>query len=206
LDAGQFEILSGDRVVGTETFAIRRQGDEYMAVGRLTIEGGPDALRSVELGLRADADFLPRRYELRSLEGRPTNLAVGRSGRRLRLTNSTEEGERLTEFLAGPEMVLLERGVAHHYFFLVQRLARHRDPAGATLSALVPAEGRQVSVRVRGVAQDDLQIGGRTVSARRYDLEVAQEPVSVWVDGDAGRVLRVAVSTRGWSATRVPKE
>ncbi|MFQ5529964.1 MAG: hypothetical protein ACE5FP_06385, partial [Gemmatimonadota bacterium] len=39
VDQGRYDITVGDRVAGTETFAIRRQGEGYMAVGRIQLEG-----------------------------------------------------------------------------------------------------------------------------------------------------------------------
>lgn len=206
IDSGQYEIRSGGRVVGTETFAIRFQEGEYQAVGRLTLEGAPDAFRSVEIGLSCDAGFVPRRYELRVLEGQPTSRAVSRSGRRLRLTSSTEEGERLQEFLADPDLLLLERGVAHHYYFVTRWLAGRSSGPGARLRALVPAQGNVLEVILRGVAADSVRLGAETVTARRYDLELGDEATSVWAASSDGRVLRVAVPARGWTATRISPE
>lgn len=207
IDSGQFEIRSGGRVVGTETFAIRLQGEEYQAVGRLTLEESGDDLRSLELGLSCDAGFVPRRYELRVLEGRPTSRAVSRSGRRLRLTSSTEEGERLQEFLADPDVLLLERGVAHHFFFLVRRLADRSQAAGATgLRALVPAQGEVLEVIVNETARDSIRLGNQTVAATRFGLELGEEAAVVWADPADGRILRVAFPARGWTATRFAAE
>jgi hypothetical protein len=192
--------------VGSETFAIRRVGEEYMAVGRVTIENGVESLSSVEIGLRSDRNLRPRKYELRALEGPRTNIAVSRSGNRLRLNTVNEAGERLTEFLAGPDLLLLERDVTHHYYFLIRRLQRESDPLGAVLKVLVPAEGRQVMLSVQAITPDSLRLGKSSWLATRYDVQLAEEAGSIWVDPDDGRVLRVAVPGRGWSATRIPKE
>lgn len=193
-------------MVGTETFAIRRQGREYMAVGRITVEAGAGSLRAVEMGLRCDEAFLPRRYELRALEGPHTNVVASRSGNRLRLTTSTEEGERLTEFLAGPDVLLLERGVAHHYYFLFRRLSGRQAAPGVALETLVPTAGKQEPLRIRRVAADSVRVGDTGVPATRYDLLIGEESSSVWIGSADGRVLRVEDPGRRWSATRLPKE
>ncbi len=46
VDQGRYDITVGDHITGTETFAIRRQGEGYMAVGRIQLEGESTWLRS----------------------------------------------------------------------------------------------------------------------------------------------------------------
>jgi hypothetical protein len=206
VDAGRFEIRLGDRVAGTETFAIRRQGEQYMAVGRITIERDAESLRSVELGLRYDRAFLPRRYELRTLEGRRARIVASRTGNRLRLTTSTEEGERVTEFLAGDRLLLVERNVAHHYYFVIRHLLLEEARPGFELEALVPAAGRAFPLTLRGTTRASVTIGDEEVTATRYDLTLGDEPVRVWVDRAKVRILQVAAPRRRWTATRIPTE
>lgn len=205
VDAGTFEHTVRGGYAGTETFAIRRRGEDIVAVGRVTREGGPEALRSVEVGARLDGSGKPQRYELRTREGPPLHVVVNRTGSRLRVTTTAAEGERFTEFLASERLVVLEREIAHHYYSLARRLREAPDPRTTDLEVLVPSEGRKVPVRVRSLTRDTLTLMAARVPSTRYDLSVGQEETSLWVAIDDGRILRVAIPARGWQALRVPR-
>jgi hypothetical protein len=202
LDAGTFEHRVGESYAGSETFAVRRRGDGIMAVGRVTREGGPQALLALEVGLRVDPAVRPLRYELRTREGLSLHVVVSRTGQRLTVTTSSEEGERFTEFLAHDDLLLLEREIAHHYGMLARRIVAAGDPRSLRLEVLVPIEARTVRVRIEGQASDTLEIGGRSVPSTRYDLRVGDESTALWVRDDGARLLRVTIPGRRWSATR----
>ena len=202
LDGGTFEHTVGGVYAGSETFAVRRRGDGVMAVGRVTREGGAEALRAVEVGLRVDPAVRPMRYELRTREGSPLHIVVSRTGQRLTVTTSSGEGERFTEFLAHDDLLVLELEIAHHYGLLARRLVASPDPRALGLEVLVPAESRKLPVAVDGQAVDTLSIGERRIATTRYDLRVGDEPTTLWVDGERGRLFRVAAPGRGWSAVR----
>lgn len=195
IDQGRYDIRVGERQ-GTEVFAIRRQGEGYMAVGRLQLEGAGAWLRSAEIGLRTDGSFGPLRYETRAI-GNDRNLIAIRTGTRIRITTSDEEGDRMTELLANPRQVLLSPGVAQHYYFLVRRLA-----SGGELTALLPAESREAPIRLLDRRDDTVQIGDASVAARRWELSVDGTTHLVWSDPNDGRILRVEVPDRGWRSVR----
>lgn len=199
VDQGRYDIRLGDRATGTETFAIRRQGEGYMAVGRIQLEGSGAWLRSAEVGLWTDGSFAPVRYRLESLvTGDPRTVSFLRSGTRIRISTSDEEGERVNELLADPDQVLLEPGIAQHYFFVVRRLA-----AGAErLSAVIPGEGDEAPIRVTSTSDVTIDIGGRSTNARRWELAVDGTTHLVWSDPTDGRILRVEIPDRGWRSDR----
>lgn len=202
IDQGRYDIRLGDRAAGTETFAIRRQGEGYMAVGRLQLEGSGAWLRSAEFGLRTDGSFAPVRYEIRAL-GEPQSLIASRTGTRIRITTTSEEGERMTELLANPNHVLLGPGVAQHYYFLIQRLASGR---GGGVIGLIPGEGREAPVRVVGSSESTVEIGGKPVPARRWELSIDGTTHLVWSDPADGRILRVEIPDRRWRSVRQAEE
>jgi hypothetical protein len=202
IDGGSFEHRVGDTYSGSETFAVRRRGDGIMAVGRVTREGGPEALRAIEVGLRVDPGVRPMRYELRTREGSPLHIVVSRTGQRLTVTTTSAEGERFTEFLAHDDLLVLEREIAHHYGMLARRLVAATQPRGLDLEVLIPAEGVTVPVRVEGRTEDSIEVEGQSVTVLRYDLLVGNERTSVWVEGDRAKVLRVAIPDRRWYAVR----
>lgn len=203
VDQGRYDIRLGDRGTGTETFAIRRQGEGYMAVGRIQLEGSGAWLRSAEIWLRTDGSFTPVRYRFESLVTEdPRNVEFLRTGTRIRVSTSSDEGVRVNELLADPDQVLLEPGVAQHYYFVVRRLAAGSD----RLTALIPGEGREAPIRLTGTSDVTIEVGERSVDARRWELTVDGETHLVWSDRTDGRILRVEIPDRGWRSDRRANE
>lgn len=200
LDAGRFAILLDGSRIGTESFAIRREGNAVKAVGRITPEPGTD-LSALEVRLQTGPDFRPNSYALRSQGGSVDRVDGVWSGDRLRLHLSTEAGERWKEFLTRGGVVVLEPGVAHHYDLLFRQLPP--DPVGSTVAAIIPSRNEQLTVRVTGSARESVEAGGTTVDAVRYDLEIDGERRSAWLD-DGGRLVRVAVPDRSRTYVRLP--
>jgi hypothetical protein len=202
LDGGTFEHSVAESFAGTETFAVRRRGEDVVAVGRVTREGGPEALQALEVGLRLDAQGRPLRYELHTREGPSLHVVVNRTGSRLRVTTTAEDGERFTEFLADDRLLVLEREIAHHYFSVADRLRESADPRSLDLEALVPSEGRTVDLRVREFSRDTITLADSRVAATRYRLSIGAEEAMLWLAVDDGRIARVAIPARRWEATR----
>lgn len=198
VDQGRYDITLGGRAAGTETFAIRRQGEGYMAVGRIQVERGVAGLQSAEFGLRTDGAFGPVRYETRAT-GNGRSVIATRAGTRIRITTSNDEGDRMTELLADPSQVLLDPGIAQHYYFLVRRVA---SGATGSLKALIPGEAREVPVRLVGTTDVEVQAAGSRQPARRYEFSVGGATHVVWADPADGRILQVDVPDRQWRSVR----
>lgn len=203
VDSGRYDITIGDRVAGTETFAIRRQGEGYMAVGRIQLEAEGTWLRSAEFGLRTDGAYSPVRFETRTVGGPARTLIVTRNGTRLRITTSSDEGDRMRELLATPDQILLEPGIAQHYYFAIRRITA----AGGLppdLVAIRPGRGLEHTVRVDSVTATEISLGGVAQPASRYDLDVGGEGHIVWADPADGRILMVEIPDREWTSVRRP--
>lgn len=198
VDQGRFDILVAGAAVGTETFAVRRQGEGFMGVGRLQIDGSVDWLRSAEFGMRTDGGLAPIFYEMKAGSGE-ASLRAARTGTRISITRSTPEGDRISEMLADPNQVLIEQGVALHYFFVVRRLMAG---SGDRLKALVPRQAREVAIRVAAVRDDPVAVGDERRPARRYELMVGDSRHIVWADPVDGRILRVELPDRQWVSVR----
>lgn len=199
LDEGTFRLLVGGREAGTETFSIRQNGTGADAViiaqGRVTLDAG-EVVANVQLagaGLRAVAYDL----ELRGADARRIRGSV--TGSRAAARTTSPSGETMREYLVSDGAVVLDDGVAHHYFFLAMRAA-----AGATLvPVMIPRENRQVQARITAAGEESIAAGGTNIRARRFNIEPNGGDVrSVWVDAE-GRVLRVEVPARNFVAVRV---
>ncbi|CAN5833994.1 hypothetical protein BH23GEM9_BH23GEM9_02610 [soil metagenome] len=201
LDEGTFRLMLGGREVGTETFSIRQNGVGADAViiaqGRVVLDanGGTEVIANVQFAgasLRAVAYDL----ELRGSDARRMRGSVTGSRAAARMTSPA--GETMREYLVTDGAVVVDDGVAHHYYFIAMRFA-----AGATAVPIMnPRESRQVQATIRAAGEESVSAGGTTVRARRLDVQPAGgDARSVWIDGE-GRVLRVEIPARNYVAVR----
>ena len=202
LDGGTFEHFVEGSFAGSETFAVRRRGEDLIAVGRITREGGADDLQSLEVGVRFDGRGRLLRYELHTREGAPLHVVVNRTGSRLRVTMASPEGERVTEFLAADRLLVLEREIVHLYYDLATILRAAAEPRGMELEVLVPSEGRKLPLRVAGLSRDTVAVGEARVAATRFELRLADETIVLWISTADGRIARAASPDRQWAAIR----
>jgi hypothetical protein len=201
LDEGTFRLLVGGREVGVETFSIRRNGEGADAVviaqGRVVLNdnGGSEVIANVQV---AGAGLRPVAYdlELRGADARRIRGSV--TGSRASARTLSPTGETMREYLVTDGAVILDDGVAHHYYFIAQRAA-----AGATRTPImVPRESRQLVATMTMGGEESVSAGGTTTRGRRLTVEPAGgDTRHVWIDAQ-GRVLRVEVPGRNYTAVR----
>lgn len=203
LDEGSFRLLIGGREVGRETFSIRRAGSGPDAViiaqGRVSLDGGP-APEEVATKLEVSgAAMRPRAYEL-NVRGEESRRILGQVvGGRVSARIISPGGEALREYLASDGAVLVDEGVAHHYYFIARRL----EDAPFRVPLLVPRLSRQVSAQVSVTGVEPVTIGDARIEARHAIVEMPGSPARhFWADR-AGRVLRLEIPDRNYVAERV---
>lgn len=200
LDEGTFRLLVGGREVGVETFSIRRNGDGADAVviaqGRVVLgNGGDEVIANVQV---AGAGLRPVAYDLELRGGDARRIRGSVTGNRAAARTVSPTGETMREYLVTDGAVVLDDGVAHHYYFIAQRAA-----AGATSTPImVPRESRQMQATIALGEQESVSTGGTTTSGRRLTVQTAGgDARNVWIDPQ-GRVLRVEIPARGYVAVR----
>jgi hypothetical protein len=107
----------------------------------------------------------------------------------------------MREYLVSEGAVLVDEGVAHHFYFLIRRAG-----SGGTVPVVVPRISRQVSTRVTSQGAAEVSIAGTSVPATRYLVEPAgsSPQAHVWADAE-GRILRVEVPGRSMVAVRTAR-
>lgn len=199
LDAGTYEVLLNGELVGLERFVVQSDGAAVRAAARITSSHEAAGIVAGEVRLLLDPAYRPDRYELKPSGGDLGSIVGLRRANRLRMQTESEEGERVKEFVAPGDLVILERGFAHHYFLLLGLV--RESSGGQQLSLVVPSEGRQFRATIRDEGEDS--VPGQAVTARRYVVEGGGETHTLWASAD-GRVLRVEIPTLGWTARRRP--
>ena len=204
VDRGTFVIELGGRVVGTETFRIRRSGfgdnARTIAQGTLEIvEGGlsqtiQSALGTVGVGMSLEA------YQVTISAPADLSIRLERRGGRMVSETSSEAGIEEREYrqaLAQTPTVVLDRFFAHHYFFI----APYQTPSEISLSAILPRPGGQSSGTLRMTNVEPVDVGADTIQAQRLELRLDGAVHDIWLDGQ-NRVLRVQIPSQDYVAVR----
>jgi hypothetical protein len=200
VDQGSFRVTVGGQTAGTEEFAIRQSGSgtgsDVTATGRVevTLPGG-----TLELVPRLRArglDASPVSYQV-DVGGDSPRRILGQVGAgRFSARIVSTSGEQLREYVASDRALILDDGVAHHYYFLAQR------QRNGTVPVIVPRENRQVVATVSSRGEERVDVGGTTASLFHLVVQVpGSSERHVWVDA-LGRVIRVRIPATGYEATR----
>ncbi len=195
-DRGTFRITVGGVHAGDEEFLIERSGSGARARGTVTMRDGRTVTTFLELtgpGLRLAA------YQA-SATGPDTAsvFLAARADGALDARMTGPWGEEVREYRARPSTVVLDDGVAHHYFVLATALGG--ESVGA-LHAVAPlARGEEDDMAIEVGAQT-IQVDGEDIAATRVRVGAGNAARSAWFDG-GGRLVRVAVPARGFVAQR----
>jgi hypothetical protein len=205
VDQGTFAVSLGGRPVGTEEFTIRRAGlnrdDALFASGTVSLRRDGSS-QQVRLLLRAEpTGGIPKCegaepcYQI-DVEGfEPLSLRLGLSGRRFVARIVAQGGEEIREFPAANGTRILERHVAHHYYFL-------RDiPEGEDAHVISPRDRSRTTLTAGHWTDEQIQLGPNVVQARRVEFVAGDDRRIVWFDR-LDRVLRVSVPSEGYLAER----
>ena len=204
VDQGTFIVELGGRVVGTETFRIRRSGfgDNARTIAQGTLEIVLDgssqtilsALGTLGVGMSLDA------YQVNVSPPSELSIRLERRGARMVSATSSEAGVEEREYreaLPQTPTVVLDGFFAHHYFFL----APYQSPGEISLSAILPRRGRQSTGTLRMTTVEPVTVGGATISAQRLELRLDGAVHDIWLDGQ-NRVLRVQIPSQDYVAVR----
>jgi hypothetical protein len=202
LDEGTFRILLDGTEVGMETFSIRQNGSGEDAVviarGRVVLDagrGGTEVQASVQL---AGGGLRPAAYDMEVRGGDAQRINARVVGSRVSARISAAAGENMREYLVSDGAVLVDDGVAHHYYFIARRAAG----SALTVPIMIPRGSRQVSAQVAVSGSEEVAIGNRRVPATHYTVQPAGGALAhVWADAQ-GRILKVEVPSRKYTAVR----
>lgn len=203
VDSGTFTLYLGDARIGEERFIIRRErvgsaGSVYRAGAELNLKLDGSTMRvGVALDVMAPS-CRPLRYEA-EINGSEATTIVGTLSRdRIRLRVQSPRGDEMKEFLVPGAVALLDKYVAHHYFFASKLLA---GESSVEASVIVPRDRNQETVRVVDQGVEPVSIGAAELELRHITI-VSQTGTThhVWLDGD--RVMKVEVPESEFLAVR----
>jgi hypothetical protein len=195
IDEGSFTITVRGERVGREDFRIRStpgaNGPEIVATATVAYND-----RKVLPQMRANQDGVPVQYVVEVKNGPNVDERVsGMVGRgRVSAHVKTARGESANEFVVSPGALVIDDDVFHQYYFIAKR-------SGA-VSVIVPRRNAQVTMRVSNAGTENVTIGGTSIEATKTTIaDPGGADREVWTDS-AGRVLKVAIPSRGLVAQR----
>ena len=198
LDEGTFTITRNGTPVGRESFSIRSSPGGIggpVVQARATVSYDDRRLTPV---LKSDANGSPTEYQLEVRAGANASEVLKGVIRRGRFsaTMQTPRGENLKEYVVSEGALVLDEDVFHQYYFLA------RGNRTGAVPVVVPHRNVQVVMRIEDRGPASVTIGGQSIAGRALVLvEPGGANREIWVDSQ-GRVLKVAIPSRGLLALR----
>lgn len=200
VDQGEFSVRVEGRIVGNETFVVRRAGlgrdDAIFANGVVTTKEAAGTLEVRPLLRSLPPDGTAGSYQVTVTGTDSLDARLALSGRRYVATIRSPAGDEDREFQARAGTRIVDLGVAHQYYFL-------RDvDEGSTVHTIEPRTRRQVLLTAGPEEQETLALGPNSITARRvvFSTDEGDQRI-VWFDRQ-GRVLRVEIPSLGYVAQR----
>lgn len=199
LDEGTFTVFLSGREVGTESFSIRREGagGDATLVANAVVSLEDNHATQMRSSLRTGGDRSLLLYQNEIRGGDVTFVSVDASGRHLVARIRSTAGERERELRSREGIVLLDRWVAHQYWFLAPRT----DREGAVVNVVIPRSGQEIRMEVARVTAETVQVGGQAIRARHVRLVSGSDARDLWFD-EQGRVVQVEVPSQDYRAVR----
>jgi uncharacterized protein DUF6134 len=196
IDEGTLIVTKNGVPVGREVFRIVRapsaSGELYRATANISVGD-----QRITPALSADTSGTPVAYEVGIRAGTKAVLHIQALTRpaRFAVREQTTSGEASREYVVPKRYTVLDEDIFHHYYFV--------SLAGVTGSVAVidPQGHAQVTAALERVGVEQLDIGGKMLSATHYSLVAGSTRRDFWVDAE-GRLLKVAVPDRGLLAVR----
>jgi len=203
VDSGTFTLYLDGARIGEERFIIRREragsaGSVYRAGAEQNLKlDGTTARAAVALEVLGPGTR-PLRYEA-EINGSEATTIVGTLSRdRIRLEVRSPRGDEMKEFLVPGDVAVLDKYVAHHYYFATRLL---REKGSVEASIIVPRDRNQEAVRIVDQGMESVTIGSAELDLRHVTI-VSQSGAThhVWLDGE--KVMKVDVPEHGFLAVR----
>lgn len=207
IDKGTFTLYLGGTRIGDERFIIREEssgaaGSVVRAGAELTLkrEGRTQRI-GVALEVRGER-CRPRRYEAEINGAEATSIVGTALADRIRLDIRSPEGDQMREFLMRGRAAIVEKQIAHHYYF-IWKLLEGNPSAQATV--IVPRDRSQISVRIEDMGMEPVRIGDSELELRHIRMVARSGSAHhAWLDGD--KVMKVDVPDQEFVAVRSDTE
>jgi len=199
-DRGTFLIMVDGLEAGEEEFLIQRSPSGARAQGTVTMRDGRKVITFLELtgpALRL-ASYQASATARDAPQDTASVFVAARPDGALDARMTGPWGEEVREYRTRASTVVLDDGLAHHYFVLATAIS---GGAAGTLHVVAPlARSEEDAVKIE-VAAETIRVDGESLEATRVRLGAGDAARSAWFDG-GGRLVRVAAPALGFVAQR----
>ena len=202
-DQGVFTLYLHGTRIGEERFVVRSEDDGtseplMIGVAELTMKLDGQTMR-IRVALEAaGATPRPRRYEAEINGSELTRIVGTFPSDRAVLNVNSPAGEEMRQFLVRGKTAILDRHIAHHYYFASLQLG---DQQSTEISVIVPRDRAQHTFIIEDRGIDSLTIEEGQLSVRHLAMTDEEGVVHhIWLDGE--HLVRIEVPAVGFSAQR----
>jgi hypothetical protein len=201
LDEGTFLIRQDTAEIGREAFRLAARGGGGWTLASTVRFDRSRPIVVLNPILEIGADSLPASLEFSVADPREPLRILGQLSRgRFTVRLLGRLTERAREFPAPAPVVVLDDSV----FILYLVAAWHAGPSPRSVTAIVPRAGHREVVVVRDLGVEATTLNRDAASLRHVTVTGGpNQLVHLWLDR-AGRLLKVAVPSRGLTAERAP--
>jgi hypothetical protein len=201
IDRGTFRLTRGGQEVGQDSFSVLKTGtgatSKILVDGDVLLDG--KRIKSI-VETSGEHGFLGYQANISGQE--TAKVTVEPRGRRLEVRVQSASGEQARELRAREGAVVMEEGVAHHYFFLGAMYAAGTVREGAVLPVILARGNDQALLELSTATSASVMVGGRSIEGWQLSLTMGGVERRVWIDR-SGKVLRVEVPSTGLVAERL---
>jgi hypothetical protein len=201
---GEYQIFLSGRVIGSEKYVIYEAGDIITSNGSLEFRSpGKDNQKvSVETKLDMDAQFRPRRYELKSeVDGKSGTIRGEFSPDQVLFVYSGGGVSTRSGLLVGEQYTILDTNAFHHFIFLC-RLFKYGMPAmPQTFEVVIPQEKETGKVTIIEIGKEEVLLSGKTMSLTHLAIDSGMVRIQIWVD-EEHLPVKIALPEKGIEVVR----
>jgi hypothetical protein len=203
-DHGTFEIYSGGKIIGTDTFEIRTHADRLEALGNghLSVEQNGKTIEvETTSNLVLDDQLNPITYTWTQQGPQSSRLSVDFRSQPAHVRYKQVDGkEDKQDMKLDPDVVVLDDNEIQHYQLALDRFAASNG-GPLLLSGFTPQEAQPGVIILNDMGNEQVDFNGQRAALRHFTLAVASTLINLWAD-DQGHLQLVSAANQQFQAVR----
>ena len=186
LEESQFSINIAGKEVGREKFAIRTSAEKVSSSSILEFqEGGKKGHKmKIETQLTADAQFVPKAYQLKTdIDGQKGLIQGTFTPSEAMFEISGSGAPRKSGMLVGDHYQILDSNVFHHYVFIARAFDLNGNEKPQSFEVVVPQELDSGVLKVSNAGVEKISLHGKMKELNHLKADSGELKIDMWVDG-----------------------
>jgi len=196
---GEYKIYASGREIGVEKYLIVTAADSVASSSTLEFRNPGEGPKKVliETKLEADAQYVPRSYELKSeVDGQKGNIRGSFAPNQAIFEYSGNGVSIKNGLLVGDRYTVLDTNTFHHFIFLTRLFKYGAGDKPQKFDVIIPQEKDTGTLQIRELDKEAILVRGKKVNTTRLLVDSGALQIQLWVNND--RVpLKIAVPEKG---------